>query len=122
MCLRSWAFVSSSRRIYPRHAHAGYDVAVYVQGDRHAAVTQNFGHLLGALILDETYRRARVPEIMEPYSGQTAPIQQGLKTTTYEVARIYRRAPLRGKHQICLSVGLAMDTEDIGDARYGVSV
>ena len=56
--------------------HGGYNVAVDVQGDCHAALAEEVGHPLGnplrMLTPYKMYSGTRVPKIVEPYPGQRA--------------------------------------------------
>ena len=62
--LRSWVFVSSTSAVAVEDVaatHGEYNVAVDVQGDCHAAMTEEVGHPLGMLTPYKTYSGTRVP-------------------------------------------------------------
>jgi hypothetical protein len=54
-------------------------MAVGVEGDGYAGVAEELLDVLGVLACHEQYCSAGVPEIVQPDSGQSCPLQKGFE-------------------------------------------
>jgi hypothetical protein len=75
-CVAAYLGISAQRVLHRSHrrlSQTWYDVAVGVQRYGYRGVPQHFTHDLRVNAFREQQRRARMPEIVEPYVGQLGP-------------------------------------------------